>query len=291
MSAKRKKLLKELADNTGTTSSCPYCDVQIEKLPKRKAKCKSCKAFIYPRKEPLSGKLKLYREGDLFLLEELKALKDGWWQDWYKDNEVVLKAREDLAKEWNVDEVKVSIADAQWRCLNTDIIEGTEKRDWGKVFDAYSSMLRQLKKEERQDASPLNEIVAGFMFTGYGPHQEYSKYNLYSAQFKLHRPQFMLIEQLSTDVDEVFTLIKDTRNSKSYSNLMNVTVEEIFERYKTELNEEAELSEEVELSETFVPKHRTNKTNVNVEKKSKILPIFISLIFIVAILMAILNST
>ncbi|TOB51316.1 hypothetical protein, partial [Vibrio parahaemolyticus] len=75
-----------------------YCNYELERVPKRKAKCKSCKKPIYPRKEPLSGDQRLYREGDLFLLEELKSLADGWWHDWYEANKGVLNARKDLAK-------------------------------------------------------------------------------------------------------------------------------------------------------------------------------------------------
>lgn len=283
MSDKRKKLLKELATNIGTIDICPYCNAELDKIPKRKSKCKSCKANIFPRKEPLSDKPKLYREGDLFLLEELKALKDGWWKDWLSENQAVLKARTDLAKEWETDEVKIPIADAKWRSLNTEIMKGSEKGDWNKVFYAYTSMLRQLQCEKRQDASPLNEIVAGFMFTAYGRKQEYMKH-------RIGRPQFMLIEQLSTDVDKVYSMIKDSHSAKSYSNLMNVTIEEIFNRYKKELNDEATIINDFDpdyrISETIVELNVNNKTappNATNESKSNSLKLFITLMIVVGI--------
>ena len=283
MSAKRKKLLKELAADIGTIGTCPYCNAQLDKIPKRKSKCKSCKADIFPRKEPLSDKPKLYREGDLFLLEELKALKEGWWKGWFSENQVVLKARMDLAKEWKTDEVKIPIADAKWRSLNIEIMEGTEKGDWDKVFYAYTSMLRQLQSEKRQDASPLNEIVAGFMFTAYGRKQEY-------MVLGIGRPQFMLIEQLSTDVDKVYSMIKDSHSAKSYSSLMNVTIEEIFNRYKNELNDEAtkmnDFDPDERISETIDKLNVSNKTvpaNAINESKSNSLKLFIILMIVVGI--------
>ncbi|HIF9316523.1 TPA: hypothetical protein ACX6RJ_003876 [Photobacterium damselae] len=240
---KRKQQLKELAANCGTTSQCPYCNFTPEKIPKRKAKCKSCKKSIYPRKDPLSGEQRLYREGDLFLLEELKALADGWWNDWYEGNNGVLSARKELAKEWNVDEVNVSIADARWRESHTVLAEATEKQDWGRAYSAYESMLRQVQRERSQDRTPLAELVAGFMVIGYGQDR---KIGGYAMDHRIGRPQFMLIEQLTTEPDRVYDLIKDTQTAKSYCHLLDVSLDTIIKRYMAELNEEAELVRDFE---------------------------------------------
>jgi hypothetical protein len=237
----RKKQLKELAASCGTTSKCPYCDFELEKVPKRKAKCKSCKKSIYPRKEPLSGEPRLYREGDLFLLEELKALADGWWKDWYESNKGVLNARKDLAKEWKVDEVNVSIADAKWRGAHTDLAEGNEKQDWDKVYSTYDSMLRQVQREKSQDKTPLAELVAGFVVTGYGRNNVIGGYTM---DHTIGRPQFMLIDQLTTEPSEVYDLIKDTHTANSYCRLLDVSLDTVIKRYKAELNDETELLRE-----------------------------------------------
>jgi hypothetical protein len=239
----RKKQLKELAASCGTTSKCPYCDFELEKVPKRKAKCKSCKKSIYPRKEPLSGEPRLYREGDLFLLEELKALADGWWKDWHESNKGVLNARKDLAKEWKVDEINVSIADARWRESHTDLADGTEKQDWDKVYSSYESMLRQVQREENQDKTPLAELVAGFIVTGYGRN---SVIGGYTMDHTIGRPQFMLIDQLTTEPGDVYDLIKDTRTANSYCRLLDVSLDTVIKRYKAELNDETELLREFE---------------------------------------------
>ncbi|SEL90245.1 hypothetical protein SAMN05216262_13119 [Colwellia chukchiensis] len=240
---KRKQQLNALAAACGTTSKCPYCEVEPEKIPKRKAKCKSCKKPIYPRKDPVSGESRLYREGDLFLLEELKALSDGWWEGWYKENKGVLSARKDLAKEWNIDEVDVSVGDAKWRDSHTRIAEGTEKKDWDKVYCSYQSMLRQVQSEKSEAKTPLPELVAAFMITGYGRTDNYGSNTI-------GRPQFMLIDQLTTNPDEVYDLIKDTTAAESYSRLMGVTLDTIIKRYKNELKEEAEMVEEMRRIET-----------------------------------------
>lgn len=238
----RKEQVKELAANCGTTSQCPYCNFKLERIPKRKTKCKSCKKSIYPRKYPLSGEQRLYREGDLFLLEELKALADGWWHDWYEGNKDVLSARKDVAKEWNVDEVNVSIADARWRESHNALANATEKQDWGRAYSTYESMLRQVQRERNQDKTPLAELVAGFMVTGYGRNQ---KIGDYAMDHRIGKPQFMLIEQLTTQPENVYGLIKDTQTAKSYCHLIGVSLDTIIKRYQAELNEEAELVKEV----------------------------------------------
>ncbi|GLS91968.1 hypothetical protein GCM10007916_30380 [Psychromonas marina] len=238
---KRKEQLKELAAFSGTTSKCPYCDFGLEKIPKRKAKCKSCKKFIYPRKEPLSGDQRLYREGDLFLLEELKALADGWWNDWYESNKGVLSARKYLANEWNMDEVNVSIADARWRESHTDLDAAIEKQDWDKVYSAYENILRQVQREKSQDKTPLAELIAGFMVTGYGRNWIIGGCKM---DHRIGRPQFMLIDQLTTEPDNVYNLIKDTHTAKSHCHLLDISLDTIIKRYKAELQREAELQKE-----------------------------------------------
>ncbi len=243
---KRKQQLKELAANCGTTSKCPYCNLKLEKIPKRKAKCKSCKNSIYPRKAPLSGEQRLHREGDLFLLEELKALADGWWYDWYENNKGVLNARKDLAKEWNVDEVNVSIADARWRELHTVLAEATEKQDWCRVYSAYEAMLRLVQREKSQDKTPLEELVAGFLVTGYGRERSINGYLL---EHRIGRPQYILIDQLTTEPSEVYALVKGTNTAKTYCTLLNVSLDTVINRYKNELKEDNGISDSLEQKE------------------------------------------
>ncbi|QKE33016.1 hypothetical protein HPK20_00135 [Vibrio fluvialis] len=250
---KRKEQLKVLAANCGTTSQCPYCNYELEKVPKRKAKCKSCKKPIYPRKEPLSGDQRLYREGDLFLLEELKALADGWWHDWYEANKGLLNARKNLAKEWNVDEVNVSIADARWRESHTNLAEAAEKQDWDLVYSAYEAMLRQVQRENSQDKTPLEELVAGLLVTGYGRERSINGYLL---EHRIGRPQYMLIDQLTTEPSEVYELVKGTNTAKTYCTLLNVSLDTVINRYKDELKEDDEIRDSLEQKGT--PSSATN---------------------------------
>ncbi|ELV8609468.1 hypothetical protein QNE76_003931 [Vibrio vulnificus] len=250
---KRKEQLKVLAANCGTTSQCPYCNYELESVPKRKAKCKSCKKPIYPRKEPLSGDQRLYREGDLFLLEELEALADGWWHDWYEANKGVLNARKNLAKEWSVDEVNVSIADARWRESHTNLAEATEKQDWDLVYSVYESMLRQVQREKSQDKTPLEELVAGLLVTGYGRERSINGYLL---EHRIGRPQYMLIDQLTTKPSEVYELVKGTNTAKTYCTLLNVSLDTVINRYKDELKEDNEIRDSLEQKGT--PSSATN---------------------------------
>ncbi|MFS1951421.1 hypothetical protein [Vibrio breoganii] len=225
-------------------------------MPKRKAKCKSCNKPIYPRIEPLSGEQRLYREGDLFLLEELKALADGWWHDWYEANKGVLNARKVLAKEWNIDEINVSIADARWRESHTNLAEATEKQDWDLVYSAYESMLRQVQREKSKDKTPLEELVAGLLVTGYGRERSVNGYLL---EHRIGRPQYMLIDQLTTEPSEVYELVKGTNTAKTYCTLLDVSLDTVINRYKDELKEDGEIRDSLEQKGT--PSSATNLTS------------------------------
>lgn len=49
--------------------ACPYCGVDLKKMPLRKTKCKSCQNVIYPRVTPNSQLKRLFTEHDLPGLE------------------------------------------------------------------------------------------------------------------------------------------------------------------------------------------------------------------------------
>ena len=116
--------------------------------------------------------------------------------------------------------------------------DATEKQDWDKVYSCYESMLRQVLREESQDKTPLVELVAGFVVTGYGRN---SVIEGYTMDHTIGRPQFMLIDNLTTEPDNVYGLIKDTRTAKSYCHLLDVSLDTVIKRYKAELNDETEL--------------------------------------------------
>lgn len=243
----RKEKIKELGASCGTTSMCPYCEFQLEKIPKRKAKCAACKKAIYPRKDPLSGESRLYREGDLFLIEELKALSEGWWEGWYQTNKSILKARMDLAKEWGIDEINVLVSDAKWRASHKDLSNGTAKKDWDKVFSVYASMLRQVQNEKNKDKTLLANLVAGFMITGYGRSCELP---LFDKIYRVSRPQYMLVDQLSTDPEGIYDLIKDTDAAKTYCHLLDVSLDTIIGRYKAEIKDDEAQFKSFEVKES-----------------------------------------
>ncbi|RTR39818.1 hypothetical protein EKG38_08510 [Shewanella canadensis] len=238
---KRKEKLITLAAECGSISECPYCDFKLEKIPKRKSKCKSCKKPIYPRKEPLSNEYKLYREGDLFLLDELMAFSEGTWDDWYKYNKGILDARKELAVNWKVDETEVPIPDARWRKLNNDLVTSTQEQDWDKLNLTYSDMLYRVSIEDSSAKTPVNELVAGLMVTGY-----YKKN--YLGEYGSNGPQTSRIALLTTDPDEVYDLIKDTQTAQSCCAMMNISLETIIKRYKAQLIRDNETREEIQQS-------------------------------------------
>ncbi|ACH63859.1 sequestrin, putative [Aliivibrio fischeri MJ11] len=102
----------------------------------------------------------------------------------------------------------------------------------------------------------------------------------------------MLVEQLSTDFDELYSMIKNTNNAKSYSKLMNVTTEEIFHRYKKELNDESAFLDtfnpDAQSGELIVELNISDEieiTNLSNEKKSSSLELFIILSTVIGFLL------
>ena len=153
--------------------------------------------------------------------------------------------------------------------------DATEKQDWDKVYSCYESMLRQVLREESQDKTPLVELVAGFVVTGYGRN---SVIEGYTMDHTIGRPQFMLIDNLTTEPDNVYGLIKDTRTAKSYCHLLDVSLDTVIKRYKAELNDETELLREVEhdrntevvVELSLNPSHNKAPPKLNKTKTSKL---------------------
>lgn len=244
------------ASQLGTVEVCPYCHEQLPKIPKRKAKCKSCKKSIFPRVEPLSGESRLVREGDLFLVDEIKALSEGWWLSWYEQNHLILEARADLAQEWGLDVVDVSIEDAKWRSNNSAIVELSEKGDFQGVFYTYIDMLRSLQYRSEAKKAPLAELIGGAIVTGYwsakNEHEKlFADHNLQLDDMSptIGRPQYMLFEMIEcSGNDEFKAAIINTSTVKSYTQLLNISFEQVWDWYVAELRSE---SDDVNLLEEY----------------------------------------
>lgn len=62
--------LPELVNIGIDVPKCPYCNVELQKFPARKTKCKNCGEYIYVRTRPIDYKKVLLKETELQLLEE-----------------------------------------------------------------------------------------------------------------------------------------------------------------------------------------------------------------------------
>jgi len=51
---------------------CPYCDTTLSPMPVRAKKCPSCKERIYPRINPLTGEMSLFKENDAGFIDAIK---------------------------------------------------------------------------------------------------------------------------------------------------------------------------------------------------------------------------
>lgn len=51
---------------------CPYCGANVEPMPARAKKCPSCRELVYPRTNPITGELSLFKQNDAGFIDAFK---------------------------------------------------------------------------------------------------------------------------------------------------------------------------------------------------------------------------
>lgn len=65
-----KNNLPKLKEIGVTTANCPYCNIELNKFPAKKTKCKNCLNYIYVKTRPIDNKKVLIKENEIELIEK-----------------------------------------------------------------------------------------------------------------------------------------------------------------------------------------------------------------------------
>lgn len=151
---KKVKKPEEIISNIGESEPvCPYCSVSLDKMPKRKQKCPSCKNDIYVRTRPSDEMKILIRDEQIEELEKQWAIKNGTLEQY----NIGLEMREKEKLRFENEKIKIKDKlgyeprdnDVQWALFNEDrILSAGGGRFW-EYSSITQSMGNQLKKEKK----------------------------------------------------------------------------------------------------------------------------------------------
>lgn len=210
----RKLELRQLSKNIGSAEqACPYCSTPLAKMPQRKTKCKSCSEFVYPRKEPLSSEKRLFKESELPVYEELKALAENSWESW-RENQEQLKIeqqkretiKQGLASEWGVSVSSVSDSDVEWRLIHDEISIALKIKDWPTYLSLREESIRLLNRERKYEQA-LRLIPECIYLTYAAPDMlelaGLAEYSLINFEKKTYPPLMSLYLSIEKDIHNI----------------------------------------------------------------------------------------
>ena len=164
-------------------SKCPYCGVQLDDPPKRKAKCPECKRIIYIR----SGKLVTEDEAQtmdwLGYLEQFDITRHKF------DSE-----RDTLSKRFNT---KASVRDTIWSILNSLVATHP--------VQAYYEMARLVSQEGKDEQPYIEQALHALLISYKNRKIAYVRVECYGGEpdystcpgcAKLHQKKFLIDEAL-----------------------------------------------------------------------------------------------
>ncbi|MDD3978178.1 MAG: hypothetical protein PHI15_08520 [Methanomicrobium sp.] len=136
---------------------CPYCNTPLDKMPKRKRNCPSCKNEIYVRTRPLDEKKILIREEQIDELERQWAIKNGTLDQYNRNLEEKAKEKEKVKTRFENKKAQLTNQfgyepkenDIKWALFNEDRIYFAGDGKYGLYRNTTMYMANQLNKEKR----------------------------------------------------------------------------------------------------------------------------------------------
>jgi len=126
---------------------CPYCDIELDKMPGRKKKCPSCGKFIYVRTRPSDRQKILIREDQIETIETQWAkLLDNTRKQFPIEQDVFEAEKEELRKKFGCEP---SEHDIRWSILNKELLINAQEFKWGLYRNTRLSMGNLLKFESK----------------------------------------------------------------------------------------------------------------------------------------------
>lgn len=245
----RLKELPAIAQSFGLKeANCPTCDNDLPKFPKRKIKCKNCSNPVYPRKNPVTGKVVLISEDAFDLFFELTAYANGTWDSWFANHYELETIRAQLGKEWGLNDAsKVPVDDAEWRRITMKANESLACSDWVGYMSARDSGIRFLSRERRyREAIPL---ACEYIYLAYNVNQMERAYELAGipedmrtpiGPLKMHGPQVVMIDMVQPDIEKLRIAYMEEMTQTGLHRAFGMSPEEAFDRYRQERDEHYE---------------------------------------------------
>ena len=150
---------------------CPYCNVELEKIPQRKKKCPNCGDYIWVRTLYKGGKSK----GKLLLTEEQAKEFDKEKRRFYdRENWIKRLYHFDVTEQEfdsETDNLKKQFgfnppyADVAWRILNNRIGLYGQKSDYHKLSSVYHEMAKITYQENKPFQHFLEEACRYYLLT------------------------------------------------------------------------------------------------------------------------------
>lgn len=133
--------------NIGNTEPiCPYCKLELEKMPGRKKKCPGCEQYMLVRTRPSDRMKILIREDEAVLVEEQCAIANGTHAQFLEARKRHENERNRLRMEFGREPSENEI---NWALLESELPQYAEELLWGLYRNARFSMGDILRKEGR----------------------------------------------------------------------------------------------------------------------------------------------
>jgi DNA-directed RNA polymerase subunit RPC12/RpoP len=149
-----------------TAQACPYCGVVLERMPKRKTRCRDCGQYIFVRTRPQDRQKVLLRES------ELAELERQWVEDAEKKPhirprpvEVREKVVEALTQQFGR---APSDSDVLWRIFNEERLQYSSSESWGLYTQVNFEMGELLMSEGKPEAA-LAQYINAYILISNGP--------------------------------------------------------------------------------------------------------------------------
>ena len=241
----RKVELRKLSKEIGSIKqSCPYCEQPFAKFPQRKTTCQYCKKFIYARKEPLSGEKRLFRDDELTLYDEIKQLSTGGWDWWHEQQNKIAVAREELAKEWDVDPSKINESDARWRIISKETSEALAKQNWPDYLAHRESAIRHLLSEGKKEQAL--RLIPECIYLTYAAADELemlglAKYSLVKLDKRTYGPLICLYQSVAGNLGTIKTSFQAFSKSSDLPKIFELSAKEAWVKFCNDFNEHISL--------------------------------------------------
>jgi hypothetical protein len=127
---------------TYANTSCPYCSVELDPLPKGKKRCPACGQPIYARMGP-DGITYLLRVGDLPVLDQA-------WAEYHEERNYRVKVAalgidfDALEAEMHTRDARHTARDVWWEAGNEYLLAALARADWFSAQVGYFDRARDL---------------------------------------------------------------------------------------------------------------------------------------------------